>query len=400
MLHTVITFVCFLLYAVNAIPTTTTTSTTTDADVHINHTSFSQTTTYPLPNLGNVAAHDPNIVEYDGYFYLFKGGVHIPIHKARTLDGPWEQIGTVLEESSVITKQNRSRPWAPTTVEWNKRFYCLYAISESGSRNSAIGVASADSPDAGNWTDHGALVNTGDGDLADIHPYTISNAIDASFITDQKTGEPHLLFGSYWHGIFSVPLANDLLSVKTPKQPNATNLAYVPKEKVKPIEGSFMAYNAPYYYLWFAHGKCCHFDLEDFPPMGDEYSIRVGRSKDVTGPFVDKDGKDLLEGGGTVVYGSNHGVVYAPGGIGILTGSDNDADVLYFHYLNTTIGFAQDDAQLGWNYLHYVNGWPVAIEGRTSLNATSESSGRSTRPNFTLNSLALLFIGSFLWLCS
>ncbi|PWY92645.1 endo-1,5-alpha-L-arabinosidase [Aspergillus heteromorphus CBS 117.55] len=362
MLHTVLSVFSVLLAAVAALP----------AEVHINTTSFSNTTAYPLPNLGNVAAHDPNIIQYNGSFYLFKGGVHIPIHKASSLDGPWEQIGTVLHESSVITKQNRSRPWAPTTVEWDDRFFCLYAISESGSRNSAIGVASADSPESGNWTDHGALINTGEGALSDIDPYTISNAIDGAFIADQKTGSPHLLYGSYWHGIFTVPLADDLLSVKTPQHPNATNLAYVPKETVKPIEGSFMTYKAPYYYLWFSHGKCCHFDLEKFPPMGDEYSIRVGRSSDVTGPFVDKDGVDLLDGGGTVVYGSNHGVVYAPGGVGVLTGSGNDADVLYFHYLNTTIGFTQGDAQLGWNYLHYVKGWPVALEGYVHANGKDD----------------------------
>ncbi|OOF96701.1 glycoside hydrolase family 43 protein [Aspergillus carbonarius ITEM 5010] len=397
MLQTAISILCFLLYAVNAIPAAPQSS----ASAGIDTRSFSNTTEYPLPNLGNIAAHDPNIVQYDGYFYLFKGGVHIPIHKSRTLDGPWEQVGTVLNESSVIEKQNRTRPWAPTTVEWEDRFYCFYAISQSGSRDSAIGIASSDTPEGGNWTDHGAVVNTGKGDLSDIYPYTVSNAIDGAFIKDQKTGEPRLLYGSYWHGIFSVPLADGLLSIKTPKKPQAANLAYVPTAKSKPIEGSFMTYKEPYYYLWFSHGKCCQFDVHAFPPMGDEYSIRVGRSKNVTGPFVDQDGHETLQGGGTIVYGSNHGVVYAPGGVGVLSGTGSQADVLYFHYLNTSIGFAQGDARLGWNYLHYVDGWPVAIEGKSSINGTSsESSGRILRPHSTLNSLAMLFIGAFLWLCS
>lgn len=62
----------------------------------------------------------------------------------------------------------------------------------------------------------------------------------------------------------------------------------------------------------------------------DRYEIRVGRSKSHYGPFVDRDGKSLKEGGGTVVYGS-HGYVYGPGGQGVLK-NYKGRDVLYFHY--------------------------------------------------------------------
>lgn len=167
-----------------------------------------------------------------------------------------------------------------------------------------------------------------------------------------------------------MPLSDDLLQVKDRDQPDAKHLAYVPNAKVKPVEGSFMSYRDPYYYLWFSHGKCCHFE-NGFPDIGEEYvtfrsvwlmgngsdenrySIRVGRSKDVRGPFVDKNGRKLDHGGGTIIYGSNHGVVYAPGGVGVLSGNSTERDILYFHYcesfvillddadliVNTTIGF-------------------------------------------------------------
>lgn len=58
----------------------------------------------------------------------------------------------------------------------------------------------------------------------------------------------------------------------------------------------------------------------------------MGRSTSIRGPFVDKNGKNLTEGGGTIVYGSNHGDVYAPGGLGVLTAIGTDQDVLYYHY--------------------------------------------------------------------
>lgn len=70
---------------------------------------------------------------------------------------------------------------------------------------------------------------------------------------------------------------------------------------------------------------------------------------------MDMDGYRLTNGGGTTIYGSNHGVVYAPGGLGVLAGNSSRRDILYFHYcmslfraalmdadgsVNTTIGWA------------------------------------------------------------
>lgn len=46
---------------------------------------------------------------------------------------------------------------------------------------------------------------------------------------------------------------------------------------------------------------------------------------------MDKNGRNLTDNGGTIVYGSNHGVVYAPGGLGVLAGNGT-SDVLYYHY--------------------------------------------------------------------
>lgn len=92
------------------------------------------------------------------------------------------------------------------------------------------------------------------------------------------------------------------------------------------------------------------------------YDIRVGRSKHVRGPFIDRSGRKLLHGGGTIVYASNHGVVYAPGGLGVLTESGNRSDILYYHYrgraprwvlgladlvVNTTIGFTNGVSRTG-----------------------------------------------------
>ncbi|KAJ5520232.1 hypothetical protein N7463_000685 [Penicillium fimorum] len=336
----------------------------TEARGHNPKQVYKTTDKFPLANPGNIPAHDPNIILHNENYYLFKGGINIPIFKSANISGPWEKLGTVLAGDSVIHKGNRSRPWAPTTIEKNGTFYCYYTLSAKGSRNSAIGVATTTALDGSPWTDHGAVINTGQGPGSRKWPYTITNAIDASVIVDQDSGQFYLNYGSFWHDIWQLPLADNLLSVKDATGPGAVQLTFMPDAKTKPEEGVWMSFRDGFYYVWFSHGNCCNFQ-KGFPKRGKEYSIRVGRSKNVRGPFEDKKGKSLVEGGGTVVCGSNHGVVYAPGGLGILDGkNDSMPDILYYHYLNTSIGFGHKQAQLGWNYLDYEDGWPVPFAGQ------------------------------------
>lgn len=292
---------------------------------------------FPLANWGHLQVHDPNIVFHENTYYLFKGGVGVLIYKSTDISGPWKKVGTVLEGNSLIkNKGTANRPWAPTTVVRNGTFYCYYTLSKVGKRDSAIGVASTKTPE-GKWTDHGLVIQTGES--SDIHPYDVTNAIDASVIFDQKSGQGYLNWGSFWECIWQVPLTDNLLSVKNPKKPDAKQLSLIPQAKSKPEEGSWMSYHDGYYYLWYSRGKCCAFIRSGFPALGNEYKIQVGRSKDIRGPFLDKKGNKLVEGGGTDVYKSNNGIVYAPGGLGVLPAHNSKADILYYHFQNTSIGF-------------------------------------------------------------
>ncbi|KAL2813299.1 putative arabinan endo-1,5-alpha-L-arabinosidase B [Aspergillus granulosus] len=317
--------------------------------------------------------HDPSII-YDAStasFYSYSVGLHMVIHQASSLDGPWNELGSLLPADSVISKGDRKAPWAPSTIEIGGRFYCYYAVSNAGCRDSAIGVASSDSPGPGDWTDHGLIIQSGKGDGADRYPFDQSNAIDPSVFVDAD-GSVYLTFGSFWTGIWQVRLAADLLSVGEnmdakhlaaepgaifPARKNANGICGDPTGG-HPIEGGFLSYHAGWYYLWVSWGRCCEFKDEKMRTNGKEYRIKVGRSASARGPFVDKQGKDLVDGGGEIVYASN-GDVFAPGGQGILT--DGTGDILYYHYLNTTISYDFWEARLGYNRLEYVDGWPVAV---------------------------------------
>jgi arabinan endo-1,5-alpha-L-arabinosidase len=303
---------------------------------------------FPSPRQTRLHTHDPNIIRVGDTFYLYHVGEHIFIHTAPSMAGPWRHVGSVLDANSVIPKGDRAVPWAPTVVAVDGTYYCYYSVSKAGCRDSAVGVATSQSPGPGNWYDHGVVVQTGTSNGSDVSPYTISNAIDPATLV-LPDGSAYLTFGSYWTGIYQVPLGKDLISPVSTTQPDARHLAYEPHAISAPnqnanslcgdptgphaIEGAFTSHHGGYYYLWFSHGRCCDLDRGTLPAAGSEYSIRVGRSRDPRGPYIDQSGKNLVDGGGTVIYGSN-AETYAPGGQGVIR--VGDTDMLYYHYREST----------------------------------------------------------------
>lgn len=248
-------------------------------------------------------------------------------------------------------------------------YYMYYAISSFGSQVSSIGYATSTTMEVGSWTDHGA---TGVASSAG----SAYNAIDPSVFTD-ASGAYHMTFGSFWHDIYQVSMA----SPPTKPSGSSVNVAYNPSTD-HAEEGSFVYYRGTtgYYYLFYSAGACCGYDT-DKPATGLEYSIRVCRSTSVSGPFVDASGVSCTAGGGTIVLAS-HGVVYGPGGQGVLVDSTYGGAVLYYHYgsslplfyygrggsfvltlrlADTSIGLADADYQFGWNALSWSTDWPVAV---------------------------------------
>lgn len=231
--------------------------------------------------------HDPSIVQVGDTFYSYSVAPGIAIHESSSLDGPWTQTGSLLDGHSVITKGDSKSPWAPNTIQIGDKFYCYYAVSNAGCRDSAIGVASSDSPGPGGWTDHGLILQSGSGDGSDISPMDQSNAIDANVFVDFD-GSAYLIFGSFWTGIWQVKLDKDLVSVEghNTKSLSSSHLAAEPGKVWRgrkttnpicgdpsgghPIEGAFLAYRAPYYYLWYSWGRCCEFKVPRMRTNGQE----------------------------------------------------------------------------------------------------------------------------------
>ena len=86
----------------------------------------------------------------------------------------------------------------------------------------------------------------------------------------------------------------------------------------------------------------------------------VGRSRSVTGPYVDKNGKSMMEGGGSpLLVGNNRWL--GPGGESVSL--QKDGDIIVFHAYDASTGhpFLQIST-LVWN-----DGWPLAaLDGNQS----------------------------------
>jgi arabinan endo-1,5-alpha-L-arabinosidase len=116
-------------------------------------------------------------------------------------------------------------------------------------------------------------------------------------------------------------------------------------------EATTMIFQDGWYYLLATHGSCCR-------GTDSGYNIRVGRSRKVTGPFLDNMGIDMIKGGGKLVVGSG-GRVVGPGHFGLLD-LGNGVQKFSCHYeadLDRGGASVLDIRPLLWK-----DGWPLAGE--------------------------------------
>ncbi|KAL3471455.1 glycosyl hydrolase [Aspergillus californicus] len=316
---------------------------------------------YPAPGpcTGDCWAHDPGLYQRnsDGKYFRFASGDGIHIHESDSLIGPWKATGVALPHGSVIDHPGRTKLWAPDVHfdSSTKKYIMYYSVSTRGSHDSEIGAASSPDMSAESWKDHGSI----------LHSTSKSryNAIDANWISVK--GKRYLNFGSYWDGLFQVPLNNDLaVSVKAKESKagaeseiQATNLAYNSTGNHH-IEASFIFQHEDWYYLLFSSGRANDYEIK-LPEQGGEYRIVMCRSKSSQGHFVDKAGTSCLKNGGTTLLAS-HENIYGPGGQGVLEDKKHGL-VLYYHYADKSIGLSRFQYQFGWNKLGWRGGWPVLL---------------------------------------
>ncbi|MBP8302721.1 MAG: family 43 glycosylhydrolase [Phycisphaerae bacterium] len=275
---------------------------------------------------GEPFIHDPStIMECDGKFYTFGTG-----------------SGGLVSEDGWTWHRGGVRPGggaAPDAIRIGDRYLVAYGATGGGLGGGHNGriltmwnkTLDPNSPDF--QYSEAVVVASSDG-VEDC------DAIDPALLLDPTDGRLWLTYGTYFGYIRLVEL--------DPKTGTR-----VPGNKSLDIaidcEATALVYRDGWYYLLGTHGTCCN-------GTTSTYNIRVGRSRKVTGPYLDNMGMDMLRGGGKLVVAAN-GRLIGPGHFGLLDLGDG-VQKFSCHYeadLDRGGRSVLDIRALLWK-----NGWPVA----------------------------------------
>jgi arabinan endo-1,5-alpha-L-arabinosidase len=331
--------------------------------------------------------HDPSIaVDHATYYVFATGAVHpddgegpppapptdsttatvsrtaqlpqFPVRCSKDLHA-WKRCGAVfpvipewIQQMSPKTREL----WAPDISYFDGLYHLYYAFSAFGKNTSGIALATNETlnPESPKykWVDRGLVLRS----LATDD----FNAIDPNLILDAK-GEAWLSFGSFWTGIKMRHLdrRTGLLSKTDTKlyslatrqtgpltQPRSPDL---PPDN-EAVEAPFVFHHDGYYYLFVSWDLCCR-------GLKSTYRTMVGRSRNVTGPYLSREGIAMTEGGGSPLLVANQRWL-GPGGESLLHLPDED--LIVFHAYSAVDGRpALHISTLGWK-----DGWPeAALEG-------------------------------------
>lgn len=307
-----------------------------------------------LPLYGDTGAHDPSTLVKEGNrFFFFVTSQDLEWKWSDDMRN-WNLGGTVFPDGPPAWTTNAVPGftgffWAPDVAYFNGKYHVYYSCSNWGTIDSAIGLVTTPSLDTPVWTDQGKVVQSDAvGSEQTGTDTTGYNCIDPSILVDTD-GKVWMTFGSYSSGILITEIDPATGLRKNTNTLDATQVANNSGNRGwgSSIEAAFTYKHDGYYYLFVNYGGCCAL-------LDSTYNIRVGRSISITGPYLDKNGVDMRDGGAAMLLESS-GRFVGPGHAGII--NDNSKEWFSYHYYSGfENGFPRISiARLTWD----ARGWPV-----------------------------------------
>ena len=270
----------------------------------------------------DIVVHDPVMIKQNDTYYIFHTGKGIPVKSSKDMKAWKEEKPVFATPPSWILKtipKFDGSIWAPDIIYRNGVYYLYYSVSAFGRNNSAIGVATNETliptDPKFKWVDHGIVVQS-------VAGRDLWNAIDPNVAIDDS-GNPWMVFGSFWMGMKLVNLQPDMISIVTDSTQKWSTVAarernwkvderdagdaanpeldyktlYSPEllamnknMKNGSLEAPFIFKKNGYYYLFVSWDRCCR-------GLESSYKIVVGRSKNIRGPYLDREGNKMIHGG-------------------------------------------------------------------------------------------------------
>ncbi|MEU9835694.1 family 43 glycosylhydrolase [Streptosporangium sp. NPDC048047] len=322
---------------------------------------------------------DPSVIRGDdGWWYAYgtsdplregEGTRHLlPVSRSRDLVH-WTHVGDAFTEETMPSWADAAGGaslWAPDIRKVGREYRLYYVVTQTtvtGEPNdNAIGMATAPTP-AGPWTDSGAPVvgpRRGPGGAGDFQ-WTFDPALAVD--TD---GAQYLVYGSYYGGVFVTRL--DAAGRRAAGEP--TMIAIDNR-----FEGGYLVRHGGYWYLFASSADCCA-----GPATG--YSVYAGRSRDITGPYLDRQGVPLntSRAGGTIVIAPNGNRWVGTGHNAVLT-DDTGQDWLLYHAIDRSDPYLDEpygvnERPMLMDRLDWIDGWPTVRGGRWASEDPQPAPGR------------------------
>lgn len=302
-----------------------------------------------LSNINGV--HDPSRMIFDplsNRWIIWWTGNGIP--SATSPDKvTWTSSGAVFPSGNPL----RANYWAPDMWDTpiHGKYYLFYSLSAFGDQRSSVKVASTPSLTNPTWQFEGDVVVSEVGDLF--------NAIDPAPYYDGEADRLWITFGSFWTGMYIVEidpqdptrrlsdfvhLAGGRYNGSHPNNPTG-------QAGQNAMEGPYIFRRNGWFYLSVSVDSCCR-------GANSTYKMIIGRSRAITGPYVDRDGVDLTVNGGTI-FVAGSGPEIGPGQFALYT--LNGQERFSYHFYLTNGQSRHGGRRIEWG----ADDWPKAVFPQT-----------------------------------
>ena len=363
-----------------------------------------------------ISVHDPAILKADGKYYIF--GSHMAAAESSDLvkwtlfadgvNGENKLFDNLFDETMAAFDfvgrftDGKYAVWAPDVI-YNEQMgkWVMYFCTSHDYMTSNLCMATADNP-KGPYTYQKTLLYSGFvsataektnfyeimGEDANVREYMASgkynnlsypNCIDPAVFTDAE-GQMHLVYGSWSGGIWMLDVDSSTGNLLHPESDKDSHIdkyfgRYLIGGLHNSCEGPYIFYNKDtgYYYLTVSYGELTR---------EGGYQIRIFRSENVYGPYVDAKGETLgyehdhsdfgVKLMGNYMLPSLKTAYMAPGHNSVLADDDGRMYVIYHQRFDSGTEFHEPRVH---ELLMTKDGWPTAMPFNVSDEITEKKEG-------------------------